>query len=383
MKDQNNIKDLLIKFAANQCTNEEIKILIEYFQNSDDDAATVIPDLEEIEHIPVEPMSDEAAERIFSSIQDKVNRDKKKRELKKYYWAAAVIALLLSTGIFLKFFLGNPQTDSFDVHGKDITLVDEDGNLQVIDPTQVKVIATAAGTAEQDRTTLVFNADGKNNKLVFNTLRVPYGKTFRIVLSDGSSIDLNAGTSVTFPVNFIDSEPNREVTIIGEAFFKVARNENQPFIVHTGEMDVNVLGTEFNVSNYPENKTSDVVLVKGAVSISENSKQMSSFGPVTLTPGEKGTFHRESGRVKTEKVTTGIYTAWLDGELVLRNSSFANILKMLERRYNVEIVNHNKQLENEEFNTSFKEETVEGVLDYFKMTYGITYTRTNNKIIIN
>lgn len=377
------IRELLKKYVAGTCSQNEVDVLVDFFKNHDGDSNEILPDFEEIESfLSNYTLSDDAVDRIFHYAVNQKKTSKRKYLRKKYYLAAALIALLLSVGIVVRVLLNKPNLEAFDPHSEHITLVNEKGEVQVIDPEAVKIINTAAGTADQNKATMVFSGSSDDTKLVYNTIRVPYGKTFRIVLSDGTAVDLNAGTSVTFPVNFIESEPNRNVTMVGEAFFDVTKDVKHPFVVHTGEVDVHVLGTAFNVSNYPESNTSDVVLVRGSVRLG-SSGQSSSIGPITLVPGEKGTFHRQSGRVDSEKVTIGIYTSWRRGELVFRNTTFKNILKMLERRYNVEIINHNEKLAKEVFDGNFKEKDVDSILDYFKDMYGISYTKRDNKIIIN
>lgn len=379
------IRELLKKYVAGTCSRDEIDVLVDFFKNHDGDSNEILPDFQEIESfLSNYTLSDDAVDRIFHYAVNQKKTSKRKYLRKRYYLAAALIAILLSVGIFLTLQLNKPASGIFDPHSEHITLINEKGEVQIIDPEAVKIINTAAGTADQNKTTMVFSGSSDDTKLVYNTIRVPYGKTFRIVLSDGTAVDLNAGTSVTFPINFIESEPNRNVTMVGEAFFDVAKDVKHPFVVHTGEVDVNVVGTAFNVSNYPESRTSDIVLVRGAVTLTGNDdKQMSSFDPVMLSPGEKGTFHRVSRRVDKQPVLTDIYTAWIKGRLVFRNTPFENILKMIERRYNVEIINNNKELLKQEFNASFNEQTPEAILDYFRKNYGVSYKREKNKIIIN
>lgn len=385
MERQEYIHELMIKFAAGTCTEQELQNLLNHFRENEDNPDIIIPDYNKIEHLfPEESLGEEASRRIFLEIKKNIKHKQKRLRLKKYYRVAALIALLLSVGIVLRVLLNKPDLEAFDPHSEHITLVNEKGEVQIIDPEAVKIINTTAGTADQNRTTMVFSGSSDDTKLVYNTIRVPYGKTFRIVLSDGTAVDLNAGTSVTFPVNFIESEPNRNVTMVGEAFFDVTKDVKHPFVVHTDEMDVKVLGTAFNVSNYPESKTSDVVLVRGAVTLTgKYDKESSIFNSVNLSPGEKGSFHKENRQMEKQKVISGIYTAWIKGELVFRDTSFENILIMLERKFNVKIINHNKEIAKEVFDASFKEDKIEVILNYFKSTYGITYIRDKNNIIIN
>ena len=142
-----------------------------------------------------------------------------------------------------------------------------------------------------------------------------------------------------------------------------------------------VLGTEFNVLAYPEDGVTDVVLVEGSVGMyADDDKEENT---IVLTPGLKGTFDKANTNIATENVNTNVYTAWRKGELVFRQMPLDNILKKLERHYNISIVNNNKALGQEVFNASFKDQSIEKVLGYLNTLYGIEYEIENNTIVIN
>ena len=106
---------------------------------------------------------------------------------------------------------------------------------------------------------------------------------------------------------------------------------------------------------------------------------------IVLKPGFKGAFDREMKTISTKKVNTSIYTSWIDGNIVFRKSSFNNIIRKLERHYNVTIINNNEELSKKTFNATVEldRETIEDVLNYFNKVYSIKYTIVNNKIVIN
>ena len=133
-----------------------------------------------------------------------------------------------------------------------ITIQLEDGNTQIINENRTSQLIDKNGNVlgQQSGNQLVYNSDVKNDVLVYNTLTVPYGKQFELQLSDGTNVHLNAGTSLKYPVKFVKGK-NREVFLNGEAFFNVAKEVNHPFIVNANEIDVRVLGTQFNISSYP------------------------------------------------------------------------------------------------------------------------------------
>src|SRR5690606_20389870 len=206
---------------------------------------------------------------------------------------------------------------------------------------------------------------------------IPYGKRFSVQLSDGSSVTLNSGSTLRYPVNFSGAN-QREIFLTGEAFFKVAKDHKRPFYVRSEGLNVSVLGTEFNVSAYPDDSTSKVVLVEGSVELTANNKR------TIMKPGELANFKHDESAMEIRKVNTGLYTAWMQGGLVFRNMSFDDIVKKMERHYDVKIINNNKELASEKFNASFDEEPLKNILEYFKKTYGLSYTQKNdNTIIIN
>ena len=194
---------------------------------------------------------------------------------------------------------------------------------------------------------------------------------------------LNAGSSLKYPVQFLE-ETQREVFITGEAYLKVAKDSGNPFIVSADNLNVRVLGTEFNVSAYPEDNTTEVVLVEGSVGLyTDAQKQEYETKHTLLKPGFKGVLNKDKNNIQQEKVVTSIYTSWMKDELVFRKMTFNNILKKLERHYDVVIINKNEVLSEKIFNANFGNEPLENVLKELKENYGIQYLNDENgKIII-
>ena len=231
---------------------------------------------------------------------------------------------------------------------------------------------------------LVYSNDVDVAAETYNTLSVPYGKRFDLNLSDGTKVHLNAGSSLRYPVKFISGKI-RQVFLKGEAYFDVAENKKNPFIVNAYELNVQVVGTEFNVVAYPENMNTDVILVEGSVGLYESIEEFDIAKNTMLQPGFKASFDKEHKTINTGKVNTTLYTSWIDGTIFFRNEPFDNIIKSLERQYNTIIINNNKTLGNETFNASIEveRESLEEVLNYFNKVYAIEYQVVNNKVIIN
>lgn len=323
-------------------------------------------------------------ERIYKKLENKIIKHSKKEKTLKVFRVfkyASIILVLLGISYFFKNAYFSKQ-EPFVIPNEQITLQLENGSIKIINEEDSSQLVNSKGNiiGTQSGAQIAYGNDSNTKNLVYNTLTVPYGKRFLILLSDGTTVNLNAGTSLKYPVKFLEGK-NREVFLKGEAFFKVAKDEKHPFIVNSASLNIQVLGTQFNVSSYPEDTETDVVLTEGSVNLSvvNNTKKTS-----LLKPGFKASYNKnDTSDIMVNPVITSIYTSWINGELVFRNISFENILKKMERHYNITIINKNSELANEKFNASFRNEPIEKILEYFKITYNINYTINKNKITIN
>ena len=250
-----------------------------------------------------------------------------------------------------------------------------DGSVRIIEENSLITLKDSKGTVlgQQKGNEIVYSDAEVGDELVYNTLKVPFGKKFELRLSDGTKAFLNAGSSLKYPVKFLRNQ-DRNVYITGEAFLEVAKDTIRPFIVNTEKMNVRVLGTKFNVSSYPEDDNSEVVLVEGAVSLYMANADYDPSKEVLLEPGYKGSFSKKRNEISKDSVITSLYTSWMKGELIFRNMSFNNIIKKLERHYNVVIVNNNTELAAKKFNANFGEAPLERVLQELQANYGVEYT---------
>lgn len=391
MNSNSEIKSLLQKFVLNQCTPEETNEVIAYYKKNKltDDFPTVEDIQDLLGEMP--KMSQQTADSIFASILSSTKEEEsvieinsKKSNFKKYISIAASIVVLLGIGFAYQKDIFKTKTEpKFDFKSTDIVLQLENGNTQIISENNKVEVRDADGNVvgNQDGDKIVYDDNSALEKTTYNTIKIPYGKKFRLQLSDGTLVHLNAGTTLRYPVKFIAGE-NRQVFLDGEAFFDVAKDKKHPFIVNADALNVRVLGTHFNVSNYPEDAATDVVLVEGSVGMYRSNEEFDADKNTILKPGFKGSFNRENTLISTKAVITDIYTSWINGGLTFRNMTFKNIITKLERRYNVTIINKNEKLANEKFNASFSDESIEKVMSYFNDIHGINYTIKNNQILI-
>ena len=200
----------------------------------------------------------------------------------------------------------------------------------------------------------------------------PMGARTAFQLPDGSHGWLNSGSKLSYDPTF---SQNREVTLDGEAYFDVKHDDNKQFVVHADQMDITVLGTQFNVSSYDEESTTEVVLVEGKVQVNGTQANFQQ----TLSPRELISYNSESKKLIKEKVDIMPYVAWKDGLLVLNNEPLYEAAHQLEKWYNVEMVIVDEVLKNYRFKATFEDEALEEVLKLMAFSTPIDYRIEHRK----
>lgn len=265
-----------------------------------------------------------------------------------------------------------------------ITLTLENGEIQTISSESQQNIVDSRGRVlgKQIGNKIDYSDHAQSNELIYNTLSVPYGKRFSVILSDSTIVNLNSGSSLKYPVKFIKNH-NRQVFLIGEGYFEVTKDSLHPFVVTNSTMDVRVLGTKFNISAYPEDRDINTVLVEGSVSLYNSQDDYDPKKANVLEPGYKAAWDKFHEKIELEQVDTDIYTGWVNGKLVLKEMSFKNIVPKLQRHYKVSIENNYETLNNEVFTATFDIETIEEALQLFSEETPFDYKFEGNAIIIN
>lgn len=184
----------------------------------------------------------------------------------------------------------------------------------------------------------VNNKSGLSQDIVYNKLSVPKGGEYRIELEDGTKVWINSASRLRYPVVF--SGNIREVYLEGEAYFEVQREGDRPFIVHSGEQKVTVLGTSFGISCYASEANDYTTLVSGKVKVDfERGKQ--SF---VLEPGMQVAYNKESGVAMERKVDVAEFVAWKDGKYIFKQKRLEDILSTLSRWYDFEVFYRNEDV---------------------------------------
>jgi len=178
---------------------------------------------------------------------------------------------------------------------------------------------------------------GSTDESIMNEVVIPYGKKSQLILADGTKVWMNAGSRMAFPTKFTGKK--REIFLEGEAYFEVTHNQNQPFLVNSGEITIKVLGTKFNISAYKSDKLLETVLIEGSVAVSERSALRFMKNETILSPHQKASYDRSDHTLAVKyEPDVEAAIAWTEGWFKFSQQSLNDVLTKLQRYYNVQFV---------------------------------------------
>lgn len=303
--------------------------------------------------------------------------------LRRLAAVAAVITLLLGGSLF--FYLW-PE--------KSIPIAEVKQNNATIQPGESRAIITLAngkrvemgqetkelvekdGTRlSMDKGKLVYQSTDKKATLIYNMIEIPRGGEYSLTLSDGTRVWLNAQSELKYPVCF--SGEKRQVFLKGEAYFEVARNEQQPFEVNTSRGNIRVLGTEFNVRDYKEEKRVVTTLINGSINYTSNNKKS-----VFLQPSEQ-LEDTDASPLIPQKVNTALFVGWKDGKYLFKNLSLEEIMQTLERWYDVTIFWQNEDIRQLHFTGDLKRyDNINTLLKFIEIGGDVRFEIKGKAIIV-
>ena len=204
----------------------------------------------------------------------------------------------------------------------------------------------------------------------------PKGQVIRFNLPDGTMVWLNGGSTLYFPETF--SGVSREIMLTGEAYFEVTAAPERPFIVYTGDLRTEVLGTAFNVSSYEALQTAKVSVANGKVAVSVRHKQHAGSAAIHLTPNQQLIFDKQDSSLLKEGVDVNSVIGWRKGNYEFRDVPLKEVALKLENRFNVSISIENKKLAEKRITAAFDAgDRLPGVLEAFRQTTGLRYEFLN------
>ena len=371
----NYIENIILKFFNDDCSSIELEELLDFILIEENYA--IFKDYVNINHFATMTLNKFDKSSLIDELETRIKKEKRTAKIKSYKQS-----LLLVAAVFICVFGLSYLADfnKIDTDSKNIILTTSSGQKVILDADEIQ-LKKLDGIVETKSNTLVYNKDENLETFVKNTIDVPYGKRFKLNLSDGTLVYLNSGSSFTYPVSFIDGI-DREVFLSGEAFFDVSSDSLNTFkVVSTGSY-VEVYGTKFNFKDYQEDNFSEVILTEGSLGVKNT---ISNSETIVLRPGNKAKVNYAGEGVEIKEVNTMLYTSWIDGRIIFRDENINNMITKLERIYDVIIINNNDKLNDEYINATILTETesIENVLDYLEEIYNLNYKIINNKIIIN
>lgn len=327
--------------------------------------------------------TEEEEERGWRQLQQKARSGRSARKI-KWFPYAATIALLLSVGGVFYFSGEKKQTDVLPVVKNEVQVPGSRAVLILPDGRKVDLEneVLRSDLAQSDSLLLVSarslryrDIDSPDTTEIFHTLEIPRGGEYLLTLSDGTMIYLNSESTLSFPVKFQGKE--RKVYLTGEAYFKVAKNTEHPFVVTAGELEVLVTGTTFGVRAYKDEKDIQTTLESGQVTVRVEGKS------VKLVPNKQVLFNKSTMGLEVRDVDVDLYLAWADGRLVYDNCPLEKILTDLGRWYNIDVFYSRDELRSYQFSLNMKKhEEFTQVLELIGKTGEVQFEIKDNTVIV-
>ncbi|RAV29073.1 FecR family protein [Sinomicrobium soli] len=391
MNKRNEIKNLLEKYIQGNAGPEEINQLIHILQEEGNDRfpeAMEMAELMNIEDLP--PVDTGKRDRILQEIlQAKKEHRRKVPVPRNKRWRsvmriAAVLVLCLGIYTVYETFTESVEpvqdTDDLRKH-ENVVMKLASGETMVLTGEQHEIVSTKGEVIGiVGNNALVVNPLKAGATDGINEIKVPYGRRFNITLPDSTVVFLNSGSVLQYAGSFGTDE--RSVVLNGEAYFEVAKDTSRPFIVHADDLNIRVLGTHFNVHNYESGKKVETVLTEGKIALYTDEEGFSDR-PVVMVPGTLALFDKQDRNIEINEVNTASYIAWIQGEMIFEKRPFPFILNTLERRFNVEIVNNDRKLDEARFTAKFDTHSLQEILESFRQSFPFEYAMDNKRIIIN
>src|SRR5690606_23786030 len=346
MMTEQEIQELVIKFLNGTASDEEEAKLHKWYDKKGFNSEEIIIDTDG-------ESKQDVKERLFKAISAKKentgkNQLVRNRRVLRLSYAAAILIFLLSGTYF--YFINNSNKEPIhytqllknDVGpaGENSILELADGKLVDLDSTKIHDSLNSYGVAltkgSDGMLSLNIKPGTMSLKNEFNTVRTPKGGHFHLTLADGTKVWLNASTLIRFPSSFV-KDAQREIYLEGEAYFEVAKalnseNKNIPFIIKTHRQQITVLGTNFNVSSYPNDENERTTLSEGSVKVSPRGSDQFTL----LKPGEQSLIRDNTVTKQLADLESTL--AWKDGDFIFNHESLLDIMKTIERWYDVEVV---------------------------------------------
>lgn len=386
------IKNIVVKYLTNQATAFELDELEKWIEDPRNEKIfkTYVKTNYAIEYNMRKFNSEKVKDKLLEAIsnENKVIRLKKTHLIFRYAAAAAIFVVLSTTYLFKDKLFNTPNetvptivnTEIIDIEPGTNKAILTLGNGSQMTLEKGKSIQTPNAISNGEEIT--YDSDNIDaEEVVYNYLTIPRGGQFQVVLEDGTEVWLNSESKLKYPVRFKEGETRKVELIYGEAYFVVSpstEHQGAKFKVFNNAQEVEVIGTQFNIKAYKDENSISTTLVEGKVNVSiENRKQ-------SLVPNQQLILNTISNTTLIQDVDVYNEIAWKDGVFSFDEKSLEEIMTVLSRWYDIEVVFKTKSIEKLEFvGILRKNQSIEAILNSIKNFGGIkNYTIIGKKIIL-
>lgn len=373
-------KALFTKYNNGTCTDEETELLEAFLDSYQKKNKVATPS--NFENVEL------SKEKIWESILKEIQQVKKEKKypFKRYLLYPAAAAILVLIG--LTFFFQNKDTffPKASIVNSDIQTGTDKATLTLSTGTTVtleKGNIYNNGNIKSDGESLVYNEEPEqlDSNIPYNFLTIPRGGQFFVQLSDGTKVWLNSESKLKYPVNFVDGKPRVVELVYGEAYFEVSpstKHNGSNFQVNSKDQNIEVLGTQFNVKAYPDDISTYTTLVEGKIELQTKSQSE------LLSPNQQAIVRNGLENIIVNQVDVYNEISWKDGIFSFKGKTLKDLMRVLSRWYDVEVVFENKSLEEMKFKGVLgKDQSIDEILSAIKSASVInSYEIKKNTIIL-
>ncbi len=400
MEENTAISQLFQRYLDGQCTPGEVKLLLQYFDHAENDAILRKLIRQQVEKDPGSDLSSShLPEHLLDSTYQRIKQEifsgasttpvipLWKRTWLRATVAAAMIIMLATTALFLlynKRETGLAANKQHMLQGNDIAPGRDNAVLTLADGTRIVLDSAANGTLTNEGGIKVLKLNGQiayNNakskdargEVLYNKIATSKGNQYQLILSDGSKVWLNAASSIRFPASFSGNE--RKVEVNGEAYFEVTKNPSMPFKVVANGMEVEVLGTHFNVNAYDDEPEMNTTLVEGRVKVNKANAMK------ILEPGQQARLSAGNTNIAVDNVDVAQVVAWKDGFFWFDNTDIHTLMRQVSRWYDVAVSFEGKVTEDGFSGKISRNVPLSKLLAILEL-YGVHFKMEGRKIIV-
>ncbi|GAA3936696.1 DUF4974 domain-containing protein [Chitinophaga oryziterrae] len=336
ISDKQHIDQLMLEKLSGYISGEDDQELRQLMED-DQELKRVYTDLQQqLAHPEAKQYLNELDEDILWQKRQHLFPPKRSNRHLLYKVAAGLLILIGSGFLYILFPREHKQMSIVAKQSPGITLQLANGQkINLSDSSQSPVLSVGTIQMHLSPKSLQYEATGTSQAAAMNILHVPAGKDYKLTLTDGTEVWLNSMSEISFPLSFNGS--TREVSVSGEAYFSVKKDIDHPFIVHTGEVSINVLGTAFNVNTY-SNANTKIALSSGKVSLKSNAGKQ-----IQLRPGYEATCDNDFSVDEFNPKNT---LAWMEGKYYFKKATLKDIAIVITRWFDIPVVFDDATTEN-------------------------------------